>query len=272
MPRCAEPGCGRWRPLVGGRILASLQLNGRWYCSSRCVERAARAGLDDPTRTEPQSSWHPPFRLGVLLRHLSVLSDEQLTVALDRQRRSGRRLGTELLALGWVAPDAVVRALAIQGSVRYLASFDPEVSRPAAAVLPAATVRALGLVPFEADVEQRRLSVLCAAPVPRAALRALATMTDWTPEPFLVLDDIWKRALDVYQGPESIQSDTVTVRGMGEAAACVAEAAAETRSVTMRQAPCDPYVWVRVEGPAAQVRDVFIHAPTPAATALRQET
>lgn len=259
MPRCAEPGCGRWRPALGGRVLASLQLNGHWYCSSRCLEKAAHAGLRNSGDTESSSSWLPPFRLGVLLRHLGVLSDEQLTEALARQQASGRRLGAELLALDWVNADAVVRALAIQGSVRYLASFDPAIARPDAAVLPAATVRALGLVPFEADVETRRLSVLCAAPVPRAALRALMKLTDWTPEPFLVQDAVWQRALDAYrEAPLRPRPDTVMVTGHQAAAARVAETAARTRSVTMKHANCDQVVWIRVEG-SAQVRDVFVH-------------
>ena len=47
--------------------------------------------------------------------------------------------------------------------------------------MPADTVRALGLVPFELTMCAKRLRVVCAAPVPRAAMRALTKLTGWTP-------------------------------------------------------------------------------------------
>jgi hypothetical protein len=255
VPRCAEPACGRWRPFV----LASLQLNGRWYCSRACVEVAARTGLDDVSARRAAES-ESPFSLGVLLRHFGEVSDAQLHDALTTQGESGLRLGEQLITLGWATSDSILRALAVQASVRYLTKFDTSMVRPEAAVLPTVMVRALGLVPFDIDHDNKRLSVACSAPVRRASLRALTALTDWTPEPFLVQDRPWREALDAYR-PQSASdaTDAVTVASVGAAAAHVANAALRTRAVTMRHASCTPYVWVRVEG-ASQVSDLLVHS------------
>jgi hypothetical protein len=258
VPRCAEAACGRWRPFERGIVRAGLQLNGRWYCSRACVETAARSGLDDMATGRPVES-ESPFALGVLLRHFGEITDGQLHEALASQGASGLRLGEQLVALGWATRDSILRALAVQASVRYLTNFDTSMVRPEAAVLPAAMVRALGLVPFDVDPATRRLSVACSAPVPRKSLRALAALTDWIPEPFLVQERPWREALETYRPQTAGEgSDAVTVAGLGAAAAHVANAAVRTRAVTMRHAPCDPYVWVRVEG-AAQVSDLLVH-------------
>ena len=75
MPRCADPSCGRWRPeRLAPRWAAGIRFNGHWYCSRPCVENAAREGLDTPAVAPGPSGALPPLRIGVLLRHMGVLS------------------------------------------------------------------------------------------------------------------------------------------------------------------------------------------------------
>ena len=46
MPRCTDLSCARWRPeRLTPRWAIGIRFNGQWFCSSGCVERAARAGL-----------------------------------------------------------------------------------------------------------------------------------------------------------------------------------------------------------------------------------
>jgi hypothetical protein len=263
MPRCADFTCGRWRPeRLAPKWAAGLRFNGHWYCSRECVEHAARVGLDAPAVAATSASALPPLRLGVLLRHLGAVTEPSLETALDAQRASGRRLGAELIALDLASPEAVLKALAAQGNVSYLPAFDVSRVTQGPAWLPAETVRALGLVPFEIDEAQKRLRVVCTAPVPRSAMRALVKLTGWTAEPYLVDDDSWQQALRVYR-PSSAQSgqrrEALTVTGAAAAAARIADDALLDRSVTMRAASCDRYTWVRVEGPR-QVSDLLIPA------------
>jgi hypothetical protein len=225
------------------------------------VEHAARVGLDTPA-VAVTAGGLPPLKLGVLLRHLGAITESALEGALEAQRASGRRLGAELVASGLVEQEVVLKALAAQCGVSYLQSFDVNRVMSGPTWLPAETVRALGLVPFEADERQKRLRVLSAAPVPRSATRALLKLTGWTAEPYLVYDEIWQDALSLYR-PSSQETgqrrEAMTVNGAEAAAARIADNALLDRSVTMRAASCDQYTWVRVEGPR-QVSDLLIPA------------
>jgi hypothetical protein len=263
MPRCADLTCGRWRPeRLAPKWAAGLRFNGGWYCSRECVEHAARVGLDTPAVAVTTAGSLPPLKLGVLLRHLGAISESALEGAIAAQRVSGRRLGAELVASGLVEQEVVLKALAAQCQVSYLQSFDVNRVMSGPTWLPAETVRALGLVPFEADERQKKLRVITAAPVSRAATRALLKLTGWTAEPYLVYDEIWQDALSLYR-PASQETgqrrEALRVTGTDAAAARIADNALLDRSVTMRAASCDQYTWVRVEGPR-QVSDLLIPA------------
>jgi len=263
MPRCADAACGRWRPeILAPRWVAGIRFNGRWYCSRGCVEHAAREGLDAPAIPAAPAAALPQLKLGVLLRHLGAISEETLTSALESQRESGLRLGAELRRRDLAAPDAILRALAAQGGISYFTTFDVGRVTRGPAWLPAETVRALGLVPFEVDEAQKKLRVVCSAPVPRTAMRALLKLTGWTAEAYLVDDEVLLDALQAYRPVRAIEQfgEAITVAGVAAAAARVADTAVAGRAVTMRSANCDRYTWVRLEGPA-HVSDLLVSRP-----------
>lgn len=258
MPRCADLSCARWRPeRLTPRWAIGIRFNGQWFCSSGCVERAARAGLRaGPVLPGPGGSLRQP-RLGLLLRNLRAITDGQLRAALGSQRESGCRLGAELERLGYVAADTVLRALAAQQNAKYLSSFDATRLAHGPSRLPVQMVRALSLIPFDLDEETRVVHVICAAPVPRAALRAMRKLTGWTPEVYLVADEVWERAMAAYGRAEGPDGFVTATHGMDEAAAVVAETASQDRMVTMRLARWERFAWVRVEGPT-QVSNVLV--------------
>jgi hypothetical protein len=61
----------------------------------------------------PASADRPP-KLGEILLAQGTITQEQLAIALDRQKTSGRRLGEELVKAGFVKRSVVSRALRIQ--------------------------------------------------------------------------------------------------------------------------------------------------------------
>jgi hypothetical protein len=252
MPRCAEPSCRTWRPGLGTRVAGGVRLNEQWFCSVRCLEPAVASGLRTIDMPRESAGGRPSLRLGAVLRSLGAITNPQLLAALDAQRRSGRRLGAELQALGLVSADTVVRALAAQADMSYLTGVDLALVRRAPGGLPGHTVRALGLVPFEVDHAGRRLRVLCTAPPPKAAFRALSALAGWEAEPYLVDDALWERAMDAYPA-----GGTAAIRDLRAAAAHVARTAGERGAVTMRRAACPGGVWVRLED-AARVEDLVI--------------
>jgi hypothetical protein len=261
MPTCADTTCARWRPgtFASRWIGGGLRLNGQWYCSRGCFESAVEQGLTAVPTAESFAAF-PPLRLGALLRHHHVITPLQLTHALDVQQETGLRLGAQLQALGYTTAEVVLRALAEQASASYLTHVDWSWMAGAPGGLPGNTVRALGLVPFAADERRRRLHVMCMAPLPRAALRALVKLTGWTPDPYLVDDRLWARALAEYRPADSpVAFASLLVNNVRAACARVADAAVASGTVTMRHADCLDYTWVRVEAPA-RVDDVLVAA------------
>ena len=253
MPRCADASCVRWRPAFG--VWGGVRLNGTWFCSRTCAATAVRRGLESSPVVGESAGSLPPLRLGALLRHQGAITQAQLDEALVSQRKSGLRLGAELQRLGFVSSQTLVRALAAQAGVSYLTAVDPARVRRAPGGLSADMVRALGLLPFEA--QDQRLHVICTAPLPRPALRALARLTGWTAEPYLVDDAVWERALESYAPDASDGHQSEVVPDVDAASAHVVAAAAAGRDAVVRYAGCGDFVWVRVESDA-RTQDVVI--------------
>lgn len=249
MPRCARSSCGRWSPWFRRRD-AGITLDGRWFCSIGCVEGLARRRLLD---ARPSAAGLPPagqIRLGVWLRHQVGLSERQVEQVLEAQRHSGLRFGAQVVKLGWASEEAVLRALARQAGVGYLAQLDASNVAQAPAGLSPHAARALSLVPF-CEPELGRVKVACAAPLPRMGLAAFRRLTGMAPEPYFVTDDTWDILVNAYgsalEGPTS--SRFIETSDLSEAAATIAAAAASGSGVNARltEARFDPYTWVRVE-------------------------
>src|SRR3990172_12784975 len=60
------------------------------------------------------------LRLGELLVRQDVITDDQLALALERQRKSGRKLGRVLVESGYVTEDGLSQALARQLNIPFI--------------------------------------------------------------------------------------------------------------------------------------------------------
>lgn len=255
MARCARETCGRWRPdLWPLRRARGVWFEDAWHCSRACVEAIARERLMDVT-----TSWGSPgihasaMRLGAVLLHHRVITSAILQEALREQKQTGLRLGEQLVQMSRANTHDVIRALAAQAGIGYLADVDPAIVRTGPGGLSRDAVRALGVVPIDASTEARRLKVACAAPVPRLALAALRELTGWAVEPFIVSDDTCRRLLDAYgTAPQEPRVSVVRPRTVVEATSHIGHAVETGRAVRMQQARCDPFVWVRLEGNEAR--------------------
>ena len=65
------------------------------------------------------------MRLGDLLVQEQIISDDQLQLALQQQRQTGRKLGTTLIDLGFISEVQLLTFLARQLDVPF---FDPTTS------------------------------------------------------------------------------------------------------------------------------------------------
>lgn len=278
MPRCGAAECTTWRPdLFVRRSHRGATLDGVWYCSLACVERAAAtrlraglrprrlagritgvaapgAGIQSVTRARAHARLAPlpPLKVGMLLVNQGALSPAVLQDALETQRASGRRLGAELLHRGLVTREQLLRALAAQAGVPYLLTIDPRSAQHVPSALTPTAIRALGLVPFSADPVRRRLRVATAAPIPRLALQALAELTGWIGDPFLVDDQQLERLLDACDPirPGRAAAPASGVVSVSAAASRIAQRAITDREASMEHVHCAPFMWVRVESTA----------------------
>jgi len=262
MARCSAEGCERWYPDLLVRSGAGTTIDSRWFCSEGCVERTTRRRL---LTAQPMASGIPavpPVRLGVLLRHHGAVALADLDRALDAQKQSGMKLGEQLALMGLVESPAIVSALAEQAGVSYLASVDPSVVRDAPGRLSRGAVRALGLVPIR-QPENNRVKVACTAPVPRVSCGVLRRLTGWTVEPYLVSDEQWAALAAAYGEAVNEErhgdrvAEFIKASSLSDAAARIASTASRRRTVSLTEAVCGPFTWVRVQGEGL-VRDVIV--------------
>jgi len=243
MRRCQREACRR----AQSRFLRrgeGVTVDGLWFCSEACVEELALERLQHPRTAGDQPITEPlRMRLGAWLRHDAAITSDQLATALETQRRTGLKLGEQIVQLGFATSDVVVRALARQAGVRHLTRVDPASVRRAPGDLSRHVVRALSVVPF-CEPMQGTIKVACTAPVPRIALSALHRITGLMPEPYMISDRLWRELLESY-GADTF-SHAAGTTDIAEAAALIARAAAESRGARLAEIHWDPYTWVRV--------------------------
>jgi hypothetical protein len=187
-------------------------------------------------------------RIGALLAHQRVLTAADIMRVVDAQRTGGGRFGEAVQRLGLASDQQVLRALATQQRVSYLTIVDATGLAHAPGGLSPDTIRALGVVPFAADPHARRLKVATLAPVPRLAVAAIAHLTGWAVEPFLVADGLLPVLAAAYGAGRAGDAGQRVVSGPRDAASRITRAAAEGRIERLAHARCDHHMWVRLEG------------------------
>jgi hypothetical protein len=86
----------------------------------------------------------------------------------------------------------------------------------------------------------------------------MQTLTGWTPDVYLVHDDVWGRAMAAYRPvADDSSARLLRVDGIDDAASFVADTASSDRAVVMRHAQWDRFTWIRVEG-QTQVANLLV--------------
>lgn len=247
---CARESCSRSRRMAFLSRRRSVWFEDAWYCSAACFEEETRVRLE--AAVEPMATpgrIQKASRLGSLLVHQRTVSPATLQEALKLQRDSGLRLGAQLIEMGAAPRIEVLRALAAQSGVGYVASLDPATIHHGPGHLSRDAVRALGVVPVDADADRRHLKVACAAPLPRLAMAVLRELTGARVDPLIVEDGLLIDLLDAYGAQADGHLAPVTrTRSVEEAAQRIAAAVWDRRAQRMQHVRCEPYLWVRLEG------------------------
>jgi MSHA biogenesis protein MshE len=102
----------------------------------------------------------PKLRLGELLLQAGKIDDGQLKAALDRQRETGRRLGTVLQDLGFVTDEEIARVLARQLKFPYFPGHLELVDATVARRFTETQARKLKALPVGAEGGRTRVAVV----------------------------------------------------------------------------------------------------------------
>ncbi len=113
--------------------------------------------------------------LGTILTACNIINENDITAALEEQRRSGVRFGEALIALGIVAQEDIDWALSNQLDLPYIRLKVDMIDPDAVRLVPAATARKFNLIPLiKAGGE---LSIAISDPLNKAAIAAVEKQT-----------------------------------------------------------------------------------------------
>ncbi|MGQ0547386.1 MAG: GspE/PulE family protein [Betaproteobacteria bacterium] len=143
------------------------------------------------------------LRLGEILVAQKLVSQEQLRLALEEQKRSGRRIGRVLIDLGLSTEDKIAQALARQLSLRYVDLKSHSFNRAVVSKLPEAAARRFRALALEE--RGAKLVVGMADPTDLFAFDELTRILKRDVEPAVVAEAQLLQSLDqVYRRTEEI--------------------------------------------------------------------
>jgi len=250
LQECEYPQCSSkrnyWRRLFsrGHR----LQLNGNWYCASRCFQAGAELSISRillALRSRPQVLHRIP--LGLLLLSRGQLSNTHLRQALARQStQNGTRLGTLLTQMGYANEQQVTAALAAQWACPTLAS-GMKIDPACASLLPARIAEHFRILPVRYTARTGALCVAFSEGVNYPLLYAIDSMLDCRTEACLIS----KRDMDAHL---SLRRDDAgkdvffdRQKSAGEIAHILASYALRMGAEKARLVGCEEYIWARLE-------------------------
>lgn len=144
--------------------------------------------------TRPPSTTRVGAALGEVLLERQLITREQLTIAVEHHRNSGRRLGRVLIDLGFTTPDAVLGALSLQLGVAATRLNGFTISPAAVQALPEKVARKHMAVPLQKLGTM--LQVAIASPTDLTALDDLRFASGCQIQTLVALEDEIMPALD----------------------------------------------------------------------------
>ncbi len=187
-------------------------------------------------------------KLGQILLHNKVISEEQLAEALEKQQASGKSLGRVLIEMKMVSEGALTSILAQQIGMKYIDLGNFQVDISATALIDADTARKYNIIPVAFD--DGKLLVAMADPTNVFALDDIRIMTNMEVEPAVSTKEDIVNAINRY-----CRTDTnVDIGDLGEAQEDLDE-----EEISGDDAPIVKYVNLLIaEGVEGRASDIHI--------------
>lgn len=141
------------------------------------------------------------LRLGDVLVQSGVISEEQLTKALEAQKGSGRKLGETLVDEGMVSEEGICTALSNQLGIDVVDLNNVTVAENVAKLVPVNILKKHRILPFEFSPENMNvLRVAMSNPLDMAAMDDINIITNFQVEPVLATNRSIILAIDRFYG------------------------------------------------------------------------
>lgn len=135
-------------------------------------------------------------RLGQILLGAGVISDEQLSVALEIQRETGKPLGRVLQELGMISEELLARTLAVQKGLKLINLLDYDVNIKAATLIPEKLARKHNVLPV--GFSDSHLVLAMSDPLDVNAMDDVTVITGYAVEPIVTTESDIVAAINQY--------------------------------------------------------------------------
>ena len=139
--------------------------------------------------------------LGEIFIRRNLITREQLTRALELQKKEGGFIGELLVKLGFMEERDIVVALVVQCNLPYIAVDKYEIDRHVIQLVPRETAKKYFVIPLDRVGEV--LSVVMADPLDLSVKAELQRLTSCRVAPFIATRGEINRAIDRWYGKES---------------------------------------------------------------------
>ena len=133
-------------------------------------------------------------KLGDLLILKKLISEKQLSLAMNQQKVTGDLLGDTLVKLGFVSSNEIVQALAEQEGLEFVDIKDYPISEEALKLIPKDTAVSAEFIPL--DIDEGRLCIGIINPSNIHAVDAVTRLTQKQPKVYMVDRDIFHEVLE----------------------------------------------------------------------------
>jgi hypothetical protein len=260
--RCESPVCTHrthlWRAWFDSP--QGYSLDGRWYCSSECFERALVAAIEGASTQAdqtPAKSHRVP--MGLLMLSRGMVDSEQLKRALKAQKDSGTgRVGEWLRHIGAVTEEQVTQILGLQWSIPVFPLDKSRRFLECAQLVPFRLLELTEMIPVAPVPASQQLFVAFVDRINYSALYAVEKMLACHTEPCLAMQSQIMKALNELRSrprPLEIlggyQSDPL------EMARIIASHFDRTNALDVRLSGFRSFIWVRMVAPAGYTDILF---------------
>ncbi len=260
--QCESPTCSHRRRLWRAWLdpVHGYSLDGRWYCSPECFERALAAAVAQLLHAKPQ----PPAithraPLGLLMLSRGFVDNEQLKQALKAQKESGTgRVGEWLRHIGAVSEEQVTQILGLQWSIPVFPLKESRRFLECAHLVPFPLLEMAEMIPVHHIPTSQHLYVAFVDRVNYSALYALEQMLECHTEPCLAAQSHIMQALnELRTRPRPVEFLVDNISDHAEMAGTTLAHAIRLNAMDVKVSGFDGFIWARLHSPSGYTDILF---------------